>query len=108
MQIYTDDRKYETILDEDTGRITILRHGEEWRDETGDNYILSLIHLIEQMRDDYTELHYENELNKVKFENAIEEERAEINSLKELVALRDEEIDGLQEEIYELNSELNG
>ena len=108
MQIYTDDRKYETILDEDTGRITVLRHGEEWRDETGDNYILSLIHLIEQMRDDYTELHYENELNKVKFENAIEEERAEINSLKELVALRDEEIDGLQEEIYELNSELNG
>lgn len=108
MQIYTDDRKYETILDEDTGRITVLRHGEEWRDETGDNYILSLIHLIEQMRDDYTELHYENELNKVKFENALEEERAEINSLKELVALRDEEIDGLQEEIYELNSELNG
>ena len=108
MQIYTDDRKYETILDEDTGRITILRHGEAWRDETGDNYILSLIHLIEQMRDDYTELHYENELNKVKFENALEEERAEINSLKELVALRDEEIDGLQEEIYELNSELNG
>ncbi|BDU13211.1 hypothetical protein [Escherichia phage phiWec190] len=108
MQIYTDDRKYETILDEDTGRITVLRHGEEWRDETGDNYILSLIHVIEQMRDDYTELHYENELNKVKFENALEEERAEINSLKELVALRDEEIDGLQEEIYELNSELNG
>lgn len=108
MQIYTDDRKYETILDEDTGRITVLRHGEEWRDETGDNYILSLIHLIEQMRDDYTELHYENELNKVKFENAIEEEQAEINNLKELVALRDEEIDALQEEIYELNSELNG
>lgn len=107
MQIYTDDRKYETILDEDTGRITILRHGEQWRDETGDNYILSLIHLIEQMRDDYTELHYENELNKVKFENEIEEKNSEIKYLAEEVLLRDEEIDGLQEEIYELNNELN-
>lgn len=107
MQIYTDDRKYETILDEGTGRITILRHGEEWRDETGDNYILSLIHLIEQMRDDYTELHYENELNKVKFENEMEEKNSEIEYMSEEILRRDEEIDGLQEEIYELNNELN-
>lgn len=107
MQIYTDGRKYETILDEDTGRITILRHGEEWRDETGDNYILSLIHLVEQMRDDYTELHYENELNKVKFENEIEEKNFEILCLKEENLRLEEEIDALQEEIYELNNELN-
>lgn len=107
MQIYTDGRKYETILDEDTGRITILRHGEEWRDETGDNYILSLIHLVEQMRDDYTELHYENELNKVKFENEIEEKNFEILCLKEENLSLEEEIDALQEEIYELNNELN-
>jgi hypothetical protein len=107
MQIYTDGRKYETILDEDTGRITILRHGEEWRDETGDNYILSLIHLVEQMRDDYTEIHYENELNKVKFENEIEEKNFEIVYLKEENLRLEEEIDALQEEIYELNNELN-
>lgn len=107
MQIYTDGRKYETILDEDTGRITILRHGEEWRDETGDNYILSLIHLIEQMRDDYTELHYEKELNKVKFDNEIEEKNFEILQLKEENLRLEEEIDALQEEIYELNNELN-
>lgn len=107
MQIYTDDRKYETILDEDTGRITILRHGEQWRDETGDNYILSLIHLIEQMRDDYTELHYENELNKVKFENEMEEKNSEIEYLKEENLRLEEDISGLEEEIYELNNELN-
>ena len=107
MQIYTDDRKYETILDEDTGRITVLRHGEQWRDETGDNYILSLIHLIEQMREDYTELHYENELNKVKFENTLEEKDFELEEMKEENLRLAEEIDGLQEEIYELNNELN-
>lgn len=107
MQIYTDDRKYETILDENTGRITILRHGEEWRDETGDNYILSLIHLIEQMRDDYAELHYENEVNKVKFENELEEKESEMVYLKEEIYRLEEEIDALQEEIYELNNELN-
>lgn len=77
MQVYTHERKYETILDEDTGRITVLRYGEEWRDETGDNYILSLLHLIEQMRDDYTELYYENELNKFKLESDIEEKNSE-------------------------------
>lgn len=107
MQIYTDDRKYETILDEDTGRIAVLRHGEEWRDETGDNYILSLIHLIEQMRDDYAELHYENEANKVKFENELEEKESEMVYLKEEISRLEEEIDSLQEEIYELNNELN-
>ena len=107
MQIYTDDRKYETILDEDTGRITILRHGEAWRDETGDNYILSLIHLIEQMRDDYNELHCENELNKLKFENQIDDKDSEILQLKEENLRLEEEIDALQEEIYELNNELN-
>lgn len=107
MQIYTDDRKYETILDEDTGRITILRHGEQWRDETGDNYILSLIHLIEQMRDDYTELDYENESNKIKFENALEDKNSEMVYLREEILRLEEDINGLEEEIYELNNELN-
>lgn len=107
MQIYTDGRKYETILDEDTGRITILRHGEEWRDETGDNYILSLIHLIEQMRDDYAELHYENEANKLKFESQIDDKESEIRYLKAENLRLEEDISGLEEEIYELNNELN-
>lgn len=46
---YTDDKKYRTT--NDNGRVTIARHGEPWRDETGDGYLLSLVHEVETLRD---------------------------------------------------------
>lgn len=47
-EIITCDVKYKTILT-DNGKIIIERYGSEWRNETGDGYILSLINRIDQL-----------------------------------------------------------
>lgn len=46
---YTAERKYRTT--NETGLVTVTRHGEAWRDETGDGYVLSLVQQIESLED---------------------------------------------------------
>ncbi|CAH9014745.1 putative coil containing protein [Vibrio phage 495E54-1] len=52
INIKLDDGKYEYALE--NGTQIIKRNGEQWRDETGDNFILSMAMRIEEL---------ENELN---------------------------------------------
>lgn len=47
-EITTCGGKYKTILTDD-GKLIIERYGNEWRNDTGDGYILSLIHRIEEL-----------------------------------------------------------
>lgn len=47
-EITTCNGKYKTILTDD-GKIVIERYGNEWRNETGDGYILSLLQRIEEL-----------------------------------------------------------
>ena len=54
MRIKTDNGKYETVVD--GGKILIYRHGELWRIETGDNYILSLLFKIDELVDENASL----------------------------------------------------
>lgn len=54
MRIKTDNGKYETVVD--SGEILIYRHGELWRNETGDNYILSLLFKIDELVDENASL----------------------------------------------------
>lgn len=48
-QFYTADRKYLTT--NAAGLVKVARHGEAWRDETGDGYVLSLVQQIESLED---------------------------------------------------------
>lgn len=43
MEIKLDNGKYTWAFDEKVGRLTCLRHGEPWRDATGDWAVLSLL-----------------------------------------------------------------
>ena len=44
------DGKY-TIIQDASGRTSVLRHGEEWRDSTGDNVILGAAYEIQKLHD---------------------------------------------------------
>ena len=44
------DGKY-TIIQDASGRTSVLRHGEEWRDSTGDNVILGAAYEIQKLQD---------------------------------------------------------
>lgn len=62
IEIVSGDGKYHTTFD--NGHLTITRHGEPWRDETGDGYILSLVQRIEELESLYasaTECYLEQE-----------------------------------------------
>ncbi len=41
--------EYEVIEDLKNGVFKVLRHGEEWQDLTGNNFVLSLIDLIDNL-----------------------------------------------------------
>lgn len=43
MEIKLDNGKYIWAFDEKAARLTCLRHGEPWRDETGDGAVLALL-----------------------------------------------------------------
>lgn len=47
--ISLENGKYEVEVD--GGTISVLRHGELWRNETGDSFILSMIHEIESLKE---------------------------------------------------------
>jgi hypothetical protein len=44
-------QEYEWTLDESNGRLTCLRHGVAWRDETGDGAILALLQEYDRLRE---------------------------------------------------------
>lgn len=54
-ELSMENGKYITTID-NHGRIIVYRHGEYWRDLTGDNYILSLLHLIEDQQNKIEQL----------------------------------------------------
>lgn len=45
-KVELEDGKY-TIVN-NNGVVTVSRHGEQWRNETGDKLMLALLHKIEQ------------------------------------------------------------
>ena len=49
MKIKLYDGKYTIIFNENPYEFRALRHGEEWRDLTGDGLILALVQEIEQL-----------------------------------------------------------
>jgi hypothetical protein len=51
MKIKLMDGKYTYILNEATGEQTALRHGEEWRDLSGDNLILAMAYYIKDLEE---------------------------------------------------------
>lgn len=62
IEISSGEGKYYTTFD--NGRLIITRHGELWRDATGDGYILSLVQRIEELESLYasaTECYLEQE-----------------------------------------------
>lgn len=50
MIIKTGEGKYETAVTGE-GRITVKRNGSDWRNETGDGYIYSLLSRIDELQD---------------------------------------------------------
>lgn len=48
-EINLDNGKYRVIEDLNNGVFKALRHGEEWRDLTGDKLILSLVNEVERL-----------------------------------------------------------
>lgn len=51
MNIKLDNGKYEFIVN-NNGTMKCLRHGEEWRDLTGDGMVLAMAYEIERLRDE--------------------------------------------------------
>lgn len=50
MEIKLDNGKY-TIIQKENGSLEALRHGERWRDLTGDNLIFYMAHTIEEQQE---------------------------------------------------------
>lgn len=61
VQIDLYDGKYTVLHDEDHGGITILRHNEAWRNETGDGLILAMIQKIQEQKNKIESLNQELE-----------------------------------------------
>lgn len=55
LRVSTGDGKYE-VVQEASGALYANRHGERWRDLTGDNLVGSLAHDLEEARDRIAEL----------------------------------------------------
>lgn len=53
-KIGLEDGKYTFV--NDNGVVSILRNGEQWRDESGDKAMLSLLQKVEQYREDILDL----------------------------------------------------
>lgn len=50
LRVATDDNKYEVVIDAG-GEFYATRHGERWRDLTGDKLILGLAQDLEEARE---------------------------------------------------------
>lgn len=52
IEVSVADGKYRVLIDDDeNGRMTAKRHGEEWRDVTGDNLIFNLAWELNELRE---------------------------------------------------------
>jgi len=51
--VILDSGKYEVVLDQTDGKFNFLalRYGEEWRDLTGDNLVLTMFNKIQDLED---------------------------------------------------------
>lgn len=52
VKIELDDGKYTVLHNEEHGGVTVLRYGEPWRNETGDGFILAMIHRIQELEEE--------------------------------------------------------
>ena len=50
LNVSVDWGKY-TVIQDEKGHVRALRHGEEWRDCTGDGLILALAQEVEHLRE---------------------------------------------------------
>ena len=84
MEIYSGEGKYFTVVD--NGEIIIYRYGSEWRNETGDGYILSLLSLINDLTEELeeTKRSYDDQVDSL--ENIISDLNEEVSCLNEQVS----------------------
>jgi hypothetical protein len=57
MRAIISGNKYEIIFNQKTGELKALRHGEEWRDLTGDGMVLGMLQKIDDLREEVDRLH---------------------------------------------------
>ncbi|EHO4365581.1 hypothetical protein KLD00_002046 [Escherichia coli] len=104
MEIYSGEGKYFTVVD--NGEIIIYRYGSEWRNETGDGYILSLLRLINDLTEELeeTKRSYDDQVDSL--ENIISDLNEEVSCLNEQVSELTLECEDLNDVIADLNERL--
>lgn len=104
MEIYSGEGKYFTVAD--NGEIIIYRYGSEWRNETGDGYILSLLRLINDLTEELeeTKRSYDDQVDSL--ENIISDLNEEVSCLNEQVSELTLECEDLGDVIADLNERL--
>lgn len=104
MEIYSGEGKYFTVVD--NGEIIIYRYGSEWRNETGDGYILSLLRLINDLTEELEETKraYDDQVDSL--ENIISDLNEEVSCLNEQVSELTLECEDLGDVIADLNERL--
>lgn len=104
MEIYSGEGKYFTVVD--NGEIIIYRYGSEWRNETGDGYILSLLRLINDLTEELeeTKRSYDDQVDSL--ENIISDLNEEVSCLSEQVSELTLECEDLGDVIADLNERL--
>ncbi|UPW37270.1 hypothetical protein ESCO8_00041 [Escherichia phage vB_EcoM_ESCO8] len=104
MEIYSGEGKYFTVVD--NGEIIIYRYGSEWRNETGDGYILSLLSLINDLTEELeeTKRSYDDQVDSL--ENIISDLNEEVSCLNEQVSELTLECEDLNDVIADLNERL--
>jgi hypothetical protein len=56
MKVDIDNGHYTVAFDEQAGRLSALRYGQEWRDCTGDNLLLLMAMEVDRLRDQVMDL----------------------------------------------------
>ena len=104
MEIYSGEGKYFTVVD--NGEIIIYRYGSEWRKETGDGYILSLLRLINDLTEELeeTKRSYDDQVDSL--ENIISDLNEEVSCLNKQVSELTLECEDLGDVIADLNERL--
>ncbi|AMM43430.1 hypothetical protein vecB_090 [Escherichia phage VEcB] len=104
MEIYSGEGKYFTVVD--NGEIIIYRYGSEWRNETGDGYILSLLSLINDLTEELeeTKRSYDDQVDSL--ENIISDLNEEVCYLSGQVSELTLECEDLGDVIADLNERL--
>ncbi|QHR67648.1 hypothetical protein arall_204 [Escherichia phage arall] len=104
MEIYSGKGKYFTVVDD--GKIIIYRYGSEWRNETGDGYILSLLRLINDLTEELEETKraYDDQVDSL--ENIISDLNEEVSYLSGQVSELTLECEDLGDVIADLNERL--